>query len=334
MLNPFGVNAQDAARIGDRVITVREVDESAPRRLVKVRMEEHAVRQQALYEMLAGLLLQEEARKRGLPSSEALIDSEMQTAGITPLTSQTVSAMVAALGSRLPQSAIPSQEEFMADVDAQARDRVRRALVARLMTERGVEVLLKRPILSVVDEWNPSLGSVDAPVTIVEFSDFQCPYCAKAANDIKKLYSEFPDQVRVVYRHYPLSNHLEAPFAAAVSQCANQQGKFWELHDALFADQKALSREVILTHARNVGVSAGQLAACLAGDASTQWKRDKAVGDDLGVQGTPYLLINGTGVAGAVGYEKLKAVVEDAIRQAASGTSGAKRTVGRAGNAQ
>lgn len=302
-----------AASIGGRVITVSELDAYAAKKLWKVRMDEYVVRRDALQSLLAEALLKEEASRRGLAGVEQLVEAELQKEGYTRPSDLAINALVQSLGAKLPPSAALDVNELRTALDATAAHVVRRRLASELMSRSSVSIRLRRPDVELAESWNPTLGPENAPVTIVEFSDFQCPYCALVAIDLKRLAGEYPEHVRLVYRHYPLSNHVEAPHAAVASLCANRQGKFWLLHDSLFANQKTLSRPVIRTLAGAVGLDLAAYDACIDGDVQSQWKLDKQLGDDIGVQGTPHLLIDGLPVAGAVGYEKLKAMVEDAL---------------------
>ena len=107
----------------------------------------------------------------------------------------------------------------------------------------------------------PSVGPEDAAITLIEFSDYQCPYCSRAVPTLKALIENHPDDLRVVYRHLPLSFHAQARGAAEASVCADEQGLFWEYHDLLFANQRALQPEQLLGYATGLGMNAAELAA-------------------------------------------------------------------------
>lgn len=157
----------------------------------------------------------------------------------------------------------------------------------------------------------PSFGPADATVTIVEFSDFQCPYCTMAAtavNDIKKNYG---DKVRFVFRQFPLSFHADAHLAHQASLAAHEQGKFWEYHDKLFANQKALKREDLDKYAKEVGLDMKKFK-----DALDTGKYKKTVDDDLAlgqqvfVQGTPTMFINGERVANPTDFSVIEGEIK------------------------
>ncbi|MFO0574399.1 MAG: thioredoxin domain-containing protein [Polyangia bacterium] len=162
----------------------------------------------------------------------------------------------------------------------------------------------------------PSFGPKDAPVTIVEFSDFQCPFCSRVVPTLKKIKESFPGKVRVVWRNYPLSFHKDAPLAAEAAMAANAQGKFWEMHDKLFENQRALDRASLEKYAQELGLDLARFKADLD---SNRYKSavqgDVDYGNQLpgGGMGTPTFFINGRKIAGAYPYEKFESMIKDAL---------------------
>ena len=141
----------------------------------------------------------------------------------------------------------------------------------------------------------PSLGAPMAPVTIVEFSDFECPYCAAAAPLLKRVVREFDGQVRLVFMHYPLTEgHPHAMQAARASIAASKQGKFWELHDLLFENQSALNDEDLERYAEELGLDMERFRADLRSEETQRLiETQKAMGREAGVRGTPTIFVNG-----------------------------------------
>lgn len=159
-----------------------------------------------------------------------------------------------------------------------------------------------------------TFGPADAKVRIVEFSDFECPYCSRAAEAVTAVKKRFGDQVQFSYRHFPLSFHPVARPAAELSQCALEQDKFWEVHDQLFDNQHALSVEGLRTMAQDAGLDMGKLDECLAsGRAGQQVDRDLAKGQEIGVRGTPSFYIDGRPFDGGTSPEDLVAAVQEAL---------------------
>lgn len=161
----------------------------------------------------------------------------------------------------------------------------------------------------------PSLGPQKAPVTLVEFSDFQCPYCAAAVPEIKALLKAYPSQVKLIFKQYPLEEHSQADLAAAAAIAAQKQGKFWQLHDAMYNQYENLSRKNILAMAKQIGLDIDRFENDID---STEVRetvvRDVQDGNDAGVQGTPTLFIDGQRYNGPLQFSALKPILDDELK--------------------
>ena len=167
----------------------------------------------------------------------------------------------------------------------------------------------------------PVRGVTTAPVTIVEFSDFQCGFCSRATGTLARLLERYPGRVRWIMKHYPLDFHDAAPLAHRAALAAQQQGKFWEMHDAIFAEPKSLGRQQMLRHAARLTLDMDRFVRDMEGPrVKALLDRDMAEGRKAGVDGTPTLFVNGERVVGAVPYETLAASVERALAVALAGT--------------
>lgn len=209
----------------------------------------------------------------------------------------------------------------------QAVDDARRAWFAGLRAKYSAHSTLE-PLRDSVAADGPSRGPKDARVTIVEFADFQCPYCRRMAPVLRELLEKYPRDVRLVYRQLPLTElHPDALHAAEASLCAREQGRFWEMHDALFADQGALDLDGLKTMAAQLQLQAQPFADCLASDRTLAVIRtDTQAATELGVNGTPGLFVNGRYLNGAVSYEEMAATIDDELlRTQAHGSRVASR---------
>ena len=192
-------------------------------------------------------------------------------------------------------------------------------LTQRLNRERQVTVLLQPFRLTFNDEKAPSKGPRSAPFTLVEFSDFQCPFCSRFFPTLKQLEQQYGDTLRIVYRQYPLTKlHPYAFKAAEASLCASEQGKFWEMHDLLFQDQARISVNDLKVKASRLGLNQKKFDTCLdSGQFASQVQEDLDEGAQIGVDGTPALFLNGISIdGGAVPLETVvKAIEQERARQ-------------------
>lgn len=168
----------------------------------------------------------------------------------------------------------------------------------------------------VATEGRPARGPDDAEVTMVEFVDFECPFCGNYARDtFPRVMSEYGDRVRYVSRHFPLDSHPHAADAAAAAECAHAQGRYWQLHERLFANQEQLGKRGLAAQARRAGLDMQRYSACL--DAPTTLGRIQTDVDDgrrYGVTGTPTFFVDGKIIRGAQPYEQIKAELDSALR--------------------
>lgn len=161
----------------------------------------------------------------------------------------------------------------------------------------------------------PSQGPETARVVLVEFSDFECPYCAKATSEIKQIMAAYPKDVRLVYKQFPLPMHPHAGLAALASLAAQEQGKFWPLHDQMFGHFRELSREHILSWAHDLGLDIPKFTAALDNPKyRTEVDKDLQDGEFAGVNGTPALFINGKHFNGPIALAVLKPILDEEIK--------------------
>lgn len=165
----------------------------------------------------------------------------------------------------------------------------------------------------VTEDNNPAKGPADAPITIIEFSDFECPFCTRWHVEVwPKLQEAYGDKIRLVYRDFPLySIHPNAGPAAEAANCANEQGRFWEYHDLLFAAEQGLSREAYEAYARQVNLDMSQFNSCLDEKRyESEVTADFEYARQLGIQSTPTFFINGVALIGAQPFEVFQEVIE------------------------
>jgi predicted DsbA family dithiol-disulfide isomerase len=305
------------AAAGPVQVTTRELDELVGNKLLRVRMEEYNVKRRVLEEHLANLLLQREATGRKL-SLDELIRLEIDEKA-RPVASEEVRAVYDSARERFGNV---SETAALADIaEGMRKQRVgqRRAeLLRELRLRAGVRLLLEPPRVTMAESESPARGLRTAEVTVVEFSDFQCPFCARVTPTLKRLEEKYKDRVRIVFRDYPLPMHRDAPKAAEAARCAAEQGKFWEMHDALFANQKELGVADLKRHATRIGADAPAFDACLdSGKTADAWRADLKDGEAYGVSGTPTFFVNGRVLSGTPSFEAFAEVIDEELARAA-----------------
>ena len=163
----------------------------------------------------------------------------------------------------------------------------------------------------------PVKGPEDAIVTIVEWSDFQCPFCNRVSPTLAQIEEEYGDQVKIAFKHLPLSIHPQALQAHAASEAAHRQGKFWEMHDRIFSNQRDLTIATLESHARAIGLDMDQYSKDVAApEIKKKIDEDVAQAGKLGVSGTPAFFINGKFLSGAQPFDNFKRVIDAAIEKA------------------
>ena len=288
------------AVIGDKTITLQDVDAQASGALVKVRQEEYEARKQVLDGMVNDEIIAKEAAARKV-SKEDLIKTEVTDKVPDPPQADVDSYYEqnkSRFGAQTKEQLAPQISLMLKNAKVQE---AQRAFLKTLRQKYAVKTLLEPPRMQVAVDDDASRGPAKAPVTIVEFSDYQCPYCSRAEMTVTEVLKKYGDKVRLVYRDYPLSFHQNANIAAQASECAKEQGKFWEMHGAMFANQSKLAQNDLVETAGGItGVDKTKFKACLdSGKFKDEVQKDFEAGVKYGVTGTPTFFINGIPIVGA-----------------------------------
>lgn len=173
-----------------------------------------------------------------------------------------------------------------------------------------------RQTKEIVRDHTPTIGPDNAPITMVEFSEFQCPFCKRAQENLEKLRQQYKGRLRFAFKHLPLDFHPQAMPAAKAAQAAHRQGKFWAYSDILWENQNRLGEKLFVQAAKDLDLDLAQFNEDRASDAiEAEVNADLADAGALGARGTPFFIINGKALSGALPYEEFTAAVEDALRQ-------------------
>ncbi len=300
-----------AARIDGVEVDVGEIDEFIKEQLFVEHTRNRSpanlfeARQEALGELIRERVLDAEAARRQLSVAE-LIDQQAGTLG--PVTDEEVSAFYEENREKVGNRSL---EELSDGIRRYLESQRKTEGIQKLLEAAQVEKLLEPPRFEVAAD-GPALGPADAPVTIVEFSDFQCPYCERANSVVKQVRERYPESVRLVYKQFPLESiHPQARGAAEASLCAADQERFWDYHDKLFANRKQLGSEDLLRYAAELELDVARFEQCIEG--RTHRERvdaDLESGMELGVSGTPAFFVNGIMLSGAKPIESFSEVIE------------------------
>ena len=302
------------AEVNGKVVTMADLETMLAPQLQKLEQQRQQLLEQGLDRLVEQKLMETEAAARGIDVL-ALQQAEIQ-GKISEVTDAEVATWYqenqARVQGRPLEQIAPQIKQFLTQQRGQT---VQEDFIKSLRAKYKTRILMDVARVAVAEAGSPSKGGpVGSPVTIIEFSDFQCPFCSRVNPSIDQAKATFGDKVRFVFRQFPLNIHPQAPKAAEASLCANEQGKFWEMHDALFANQQKLSVPDLKATALTVGVDGAKFDACLdSGKMAEIVARDMADGQTAGVSGTPALFVNGRFINGAVPYEELAKVINDEL---------------------
>jgi protein-disulfide isomerase len=306
------------AKVGSEVITEAELNGSIKRDLSRLEAEHaekvHGLKSQGLNELVDTKLIAAQAKKEGL-TPDKLIEREV-TAKIAEPGEAELKAFYEQAKAR-SGGQIPPFEAVKGEIAKMLKERAvgqsRKTFVDKLKQETKVETMLPPLLLPKVEvaAEGPSKGESNAPITIVEFSDFECPFCSRAEDSVKKVMEVYKGKVRLVYRDFPLPFHGKAQKASEAALCAQDQGKYWEMHERLFANQQALALPELKAHAKTLGLEGGKFDQCLdSGAKAPIVEASKKAGEAVGVNGTPAFFINGRPLSGAVPFEQFKEIID------------------------
>jgi protein-disulfide isomerase len=303
------------AEIDGRKVTVDELEQKEAGKLLQAKYKYYLAERDALEQLINDELLNMQAKKEGV-SLDELFKRHISSNIPEPTEDQL----------RFYYEGVQTEESYesarphIIDTVHQLRlKKARDAYITNLRAEYGVVVELSQPSAQVDVAGAPRLGPEKAPVQVIEFADYECPYCQKIYPDLAKLRDQFGDKVSLVYKDFPLPMHPLAARAAEAARCAGEQGKFWEFHDSLF-QTKRLQISDLKEQAATLKLDSAKFDQCLdSGAQAAAVKKDSQEGLRLGLQGTPSFFINGHFMSGAIGYSKLRETVLEKLGAGAPG---------------
>ena len=309
-------SADTAAEINGRPILASEVDANAGRELAELQEKIFKLRRAHLDALIDEKLVEAEAARRGVTPA-ALLESEI-TSRLAPVTDEEAAKFLEENKAKLKGDAktlLPQIKNFL---HAQ-RDQIKQEeYLKTLRAAAKIEVFLTPPPIVRVEVKTagaPVRGPANAPVTIVEFSDFHCPFCRKVQPVLDQLRAKYGDKIRIVYRELPLDElHPQARIVSEAAGCANDQGKFWEFHDAVFRSKPDASTAALDGFAKEAGIDLSAFAVCRAsGKHKNAVLASNEEGSKLGITGTPTFFINGRIVIGAQPLDAFARIIDEEL---------------------
>jgi protein-disulfide isomerase len=315
-----GTQKEDAnqvvARINGKVITAGEVHAEAADQFDQLEREylqrKHEITEAQLKKIVQDRLIDAEAAARGVSKDKVL--AEIKPADVSDADAEAFYEKNKAQLPQAPKDTLMPQIKMYLQKTGQQE--AREKYFKTLEDKYKVDYLMEPMRVEVASSGFPARGPAAAPVTIVEFSDFQCPFCSRITPTLDAVVTKYGDKVRLVFRQFPLPMHPNAAKAAEAALCANEQGKFWEMHDAMFKDQAGLAVDGLKSKAAGIaGLNAASFNSCLdSGKETPAVQSDMKAGTKAGVNGTPAMFVNGRFISGVVSSDDLSKVIDEELK--------------------
>jgi protein-disulfide isomerase len=310
--------SQVVARVGDQDITLGELMKREPAKMLDAANKYYEAENSVIEEAINNSILEQQAKKEHLTVPQ-LLDKHVRGTVKDP-SDEALRVYYEGLQTDQTYDALKDQiKEHVVE------GRLRRAMMAYAKSLRDsstVVVMITPPKEDVAIGNAPVTGSRDAAVKVVEFADYECPYCRKVEPTLDKLRKEYGNRVAFAFKDFPLPMHKHAEKAAEAARCANAQGKFWDFHDKLFAADSSLEIAEMKTYARSMNLDGTKFDKCLdSGGEAAAIQKDQAEGSRLGLTGTPTFFVNGHIISGNASYETLRGLVDQELAAGASKSS-------------
>ncbi len=314
--------AQPIAVVAGEPIYRSDLPAAAQAQLLQLHQQEYKVESQALDALIQEKVVEEAAKKQGM-TADQLYKKEVDSKIPTPSEAEAKGYYLAVRSqTTLPFSAVePQVKRFIQNAEVQ---KARQKYADELRANANVSVFLQPPVVD-IGKNDPARieGDPNAPITIVEFGDFQCPFCGRVEPTLAALLKKYHGEVKLAFRDFPLSAiHPYAEVAAEAGRCAEAQGKFWPMHDAMYADQSKLGEADLIADAGRLGMNESSFSACLkSGRYKALIAQDEEDGTRAGVNGTPAFFINGRFLSGALPETQFEQVIDSELANLKNGHS-------------
>jgi len=309
-------DSEKLAEVDGRVVTRAEVDRTAGTELRNLRQRLYQLERQKLDEYIGATLLTEEAKERGV-SVSTLLEQEVNNK-VQPVSEDEIQAFYKKNKDRLRVELDKVHDQIRDYLGQQRTAERKNEYFKTLRAKAKITTYLKAPPIyraEVVTNGAPSKGTGNAPVKIVKFEDFECPFCKTVQPTLTELLKKYDGKVRLVHKDLPLEAiHPQATLAAEAARCAGDQSKFWEYHDTLYGKAPKLGAGDLKSYAKEIGLNTAAFDQCLeSGTHKNVVQKDLAEGAKLGLTGTPSFFINGREISGAQPLEAFSAIIDEEL---------------------
>lgn len=303
------------ATVNDVNVTVADLDKAVKGRLQRVDQEIYEIKKDTLGELVEKKLIEQASAKQG-KSYDDYIKENIDDKATAP-TEDEIKKFYEGRKEQMGGKALKDVEEQIRLYLIQAKKQgARQQLLNGLRASGNIKIALQPPRIDVEVGDNPSIGPKDAPVTIIEFTDYQCPFCTRVRPTINQIIDEYKDKVRYVLRDFPLSFHQFAKKAHEAAHCAGDQGKYWNYNKELWANQQALQVDKLKEYAKKIKLNIDKFEDCLnKGKYTKTVEENVAYGSSVGAQGTPSFFINGIFFSGARPLADFKEVIDRELKK-------------------
>jgi len=308
--NKKHADSSDAvAEVGGKTLTMADLQEKEGGKLLQARYQFYLQQQRAVEDLINEQLLSDEAKKKNM-TQEQLLAAEVYK-GVKDPTEDQLEVYYEGMDSKEPYQAV--REDVLQHIRDLRRTKARAAYIEKLRTDAKINVVLMPPAADVDILQAYSNGSKNAPVVMIEFADYECPYCQKVNPEIQKLKKDYGDRLAIVYKDFPLPMHHGSQKAAEAARCAGEQGKFWEYHDVLYYSH-VVDVAALKEHARVLKLDGDRFDNCLdSGMETAAVKKDLEEAKSLGLSGTPSFFVNNHYFSGVIDYTALKGMVDQQL---------------------
>jgi protein-disulfide isomerase len=298
------------AVLDGKPLTLADLEHKEAAKLLPARDQYYKAQREALDQLIDDALLDMQAQREHV-TVQQLLDSHVMTKIKDPTEDQ-LEVYYEGLQTDQPFAAV--RDKILETIRQHRIAKARKEYLNSLRNQANLEVLLASPSVDVALGNAPTRGAQNAPVLVIEFADYECPYCQKIAPDLKRLQQDYSGKVLFAFKDFPLPMHKHSQKTAEATRCAGLQDKFWEYHDLLFAKGSGLEIAQLKDYARTLKLDADAFDRCLdSGETAAAVKQDLEQGQKLGLTGTPSFFVNGHFFSGAASYSMIREIVDQQL---------------------